>query len=151
MRKKIALLSLLSVLVVALVAVPAAQASYLSVFVKVGRTDGCRPTPDTLSYRLAFTADVTAVSIAKPKKVRVGFQVVNRDTKRVLRSGVVNLKRSKGYKAESPRFTANADEKLSYNVNISYESGGKTRKKKANLKDQIPSLSYMDALGVPSC
>lgn len=118
---------------------------------KVGGTDACRPTPDTLSYRLVFTADVTAIGTSKPKKVRIGFQVVDRDSKRVLRSGVVNLKRSKGYKAETPKFTANADQKLSYNVNLSYTSGGKKRKKKANFKDQVPSLAYMESIGVPSC
>lgn len=151
MRKKIALLSLAAVFAVALVTAGTAQASYLGVFVTPTAKDFCRPAPDSLSYRLAFKAKVTATGISKPSKVRIGFQVVDRDTKRVLRSGVVNLKRSNGYKGQTPKFTAAAEEKLAYHLNMSYWAGGREHKKKKSYDDQIPSQAYMDSVGVPSC
>jgi hypothetical protein len=150
-RKKIALLSLVSVFTVGLIAAGSAQASYVGVFVTPTATDFCLPAPDQLSYRLSFKASVTAVGTSKPSKVRIGFQVLDSDTKRVIRSGVVNLKRSKGYKADTPKFTGTADEKISYHLNMSYKSGGKTLKKKKSFPDQIPSVDQLANSTLPAC
>jgi hypothetical protein len=150
-RKKIALLTLVATFAISLFAVQSAYASYVNVFVTPSATGFCRTAPDILSYRLAFKADVTASGVAKPKKVRIGFQVVDSDTKRVIRSGVVNLKKKSGYKGQTKRFEAVAGENLSYHVNMSYTIKGSTKKLKKSYPDSIPSQAELDAAGLPNC
>jgi hypothetical protein len=151
-RKKLALFSVLATLAVSLFAAQAAYASYTYVLVTPNATGFCRTAPDVLSYRLAFTAQVTAVGISKPKQARIAFQVVDSDTKRVIRTDVVYLKRSKGYKGQTKRFEGTAGENVTYHLNLSYSTGGtKTKKLKKSFDDTIPSQADMDSAGVPNC
>src|SRR4051812_44613938 len=113
-RKKIALLSLCSAFLLALVVVPAASARYISVTVGYEATDLCRSAPDVLTYKLQFKAKVKRSGVAKPDKVRIGYQVLNADSLQVLISGTTNLKRSAGYKGKTSTITATAGQNLSY-------------------------------------
>ncbi len=151
MRKKIALVSVIASLAVMFAMAQAAYASYVSVFVSYKAAGLCQPAVDQVSYRLTFKADVTAIGVSKPSKVRVGYQIVDSDTKRVLRSGITNLKRSKGYKGQTSRFTAVAGENLSYHLNMKYTVGGKTKKLKKSFPDFIPSSATLNGAGLPAC
>lgn len=152
MRKKLALVSLMAATAVALFAAQSAYASYIFVTGELrGVTDLCRPVPDQLSYRLQFRAKVRASGVKKPSRVRVGWQVVDADSKKNLKSGVLNLKKSKGYKGETNRITVTQDEYLIYHVNLKYTVNGKTKKAKADFTDHVPTTADMDAAGVPAC
>jgi hypothetical protein len=152
MRKKLALASLLAVVAISLAAAQTAFASYIFVRGELrGVTGLCRPTPDQLSYRLQFRAKVTASGVKKPSKVRVGWQVVDADTKNNIKSGVLNLKKSKGYKGETRRITVTQNEYLIYHVNLKYTVNGRTKKAKADFSDHVPTTADMDAAGVPAC
>lgn len=149
-RKKIALLTT-AALMFALVVVPAAYASYIKVTVSYGVTDLCRTAPDTLTYKFQFKAKVTRSGVAKPRKVRIGYQVLDASSLQVLESGVTNLYRSKGYKAKSSRVSAKAGQNLNYHFNMKYTTGGKTSKAKLTDTDTIPSVETMDQYQVPYC
>lgn len=151
MKRKIALFLALATCSALLVGAQSASAAYLGVTVSYEPTGFCVPAPAQLSYRLKFKAKVTAIGTSKPKKIRVGFQVVDDNTKRVLRSGVTNLKRSKGYKAETPRFTADAGQQLSYHLNMSYYAYGKKRKLKKTFSETIPTAEQIAQAGLPAC
>ncbi len=151
MRKKIALLSLAASFACALVAVPAANASYIYVSVGYKATDLCRTAPDVLTYKLQFQATITRSGVDKPKKVRIGYQILDASSLAVLRSGTVNLKKSSGYKAKTARISATAGENLSYHLNMKYTVDGQTSKKKITDTDSVPSVESMDASGVPNC
>lgn len=150
MRKKLALMTALSLVVLACAA-QTASASYI--FVQVTPTENvtCQPTPESVRLFLSFKAKITVSGTSKPKKVRIGYQVIDRNTKGVLRSGVLNLKRSKGYKGSTPTYDANAEQQLSYHLNMSYKSGGKTKKLKKTYDSDIPSAAYLQSLGIPAC
>lgn len=129
-----------------------ASAASISVVASYGFADICVPAPAQLSYRLTFSAKVKASGIAKPSKIRIGFQINDAVTKRVLRSGVTNLHRSKGYKGgKTPRFTVDADQLLTYHLNMSYKAGGRTLKKKASFDDVVPSADQIERSGLPGC
>lgn len=152
MRKKLALISLLAALAVSAIAAQSAFASYIFVTGQLaGFSDQCRPTPDQLSYRIVFKAKVTASGVKKPSKIRIGWQVLDADTKNVVRSGHLNLKKSKGYKGETTKIVASQDEYLVYHVNLKYTTGGRTKKAKGDFSDHIPTTAEMDAAGVPAC
>lgn len=150
-RKRVALLALASVFAVSLIAAGSAWAWYINVRVYPQAEDFCRPAPDLIAYRLSFTATVDAQAIAAPDKVRVGFQIVDRKTKRVLRSGVLNLKSANGYTGKTPRFMATASQNVSYHLNMSYKAGGRTLKAKKSFPDTIPSQEALDASGLGDC
>ncbi len=151
MRKKLALLSLVSAFLLALVVVPVASAD--SIFVSVGykATGLCRTAPDVLTYKLEFKAKITAVGVTKPKKVRIGYQILDANSLAVLRSGTVNLKKSSGYKAKTKRISATAGQSLSYHLNMKYTVEGQTAKTKITDSDTVPSVADMDAAGIPNC
>jgi hypothetical protein len=150
-RKKIALLSLVSAFVVALVAVPAANAAYITVTLGYSVSNICRTAPDVVTYKLKFKATVKRSGVPKPEKVRVGYQVLDSTTKKVLRSGVTNLKRKNGYTAKSSRITATAGQQLTYHLTGKYTVLGDDTKAKFTYPDFIPSVEQMDAAGFPSC
>lgn len=151
MRKKIALLSLCSAFLLGLVIVPAASARYIYVTVGYEATDLCRTAPDVLTYKLQFKAKIKRSGVAKPDKVRIGYQVLDASSLQVLRSGTTNLKRSKGYKAKTSTISATAGQSLSYHLNMKYTVEGKSSKSKITSSDQVPSVEQMDAAGVPNC
>lgn len=152
MRKKIVSASLLAAVVLSLAAAQSAFASYIFVTGELqGATGLCRPAVDKLSYRLQFKAKVTASGVKKPSRVRVGWQVVDADTKNSIKSGVLNLKKSKGYKGETNRIVATADEYLVYHVNLKYTVQGKTKKAKADFTDHVPTVAELDSVGLPAC
>lgn len=151
MRKKITLLSLVAAFVMALVVVPTASARYIYVTVSYEATDLCRTAPDVLTYKLQFKAKIKRSGVAKPDKVRIGYQILDADTLAVLRSGTTNLKRSKGYKAKTSTISGRAGENLSYHLNMKYTVEGKSTKSKVTASDTIPSVETMDAAGVPNC
>lgn len=150
MFKKIMLLTAVSA-VIAAAGAPSAQAAYLGVFVTYTPTLICQPAPDQVVALLAFKAKVTATGTTKPSKIRIGYQVVNRQTKAVRRSGVLNLKRSKGYKASTPTFQAAVGEPLAVHANMSYKAYGKTRKKKISDDLDVPDLATLQSYGIPAC
>jgi hypothetical protein len=151
-RKKIALLSLIAAFVLALVAVSSASASYIQGTVtKFDPTHLCRTAPDVLTYKIEMQVKFTASGVSKPKKVRMGYQVMDSDTKKVLRSGVLNLKKSQGYKRKTSRISATAGTNIKYHVTGKYRSGGKDVKTKFTTYDSIPSVEAMDAAAVPNC
>jgi hypothetical protein len=150
-RKKIALLSVVSAFILALVIVPAASARYIYVTARYEATQLCRTAPDTLTYKLKFSVKIERSGVDKPKTVRIGYQVLNADSLSVLKSGVVNLKRSSGYKAKSARISVTAGQSLSYHLNMKYTVEGKTSKSKTTSGDTVPSVEAMDAAGVPNC
>lgn len=145
MRKKLALLSLVSAFVVALVAVPAANAAYISVTVSYKVTNLCRSAPDVLTYKLKFKAKIKRSGVAKPKKVRIGYQVVDSSSLAVVRSGVTNLKRKSGYSSKTSTITARADQGLTYHLNMKYTVNRKSSKTKISSPDTVPSVAQMDA------
>lgn len=151
MKRKIALFLALATCSALLVGAQSTSAAYLSVYVTPSAEGFCVPAPAQLSYRLAFKAKVTASGTSKPKKIRIGFQVVDANSKRVLRSGVVNLKRSSGYKGKTPRFTADAGQQLTYHLNMSYYAYGKKRTLKKSYPDEIPSAEQIAQSGLPAC
>ncbi|MFT4050344.1 MAG: hypothetical protein QM648_11005 [Solirubrobacterales bacterium] len=151
MRKKLALLVTLSVLALSLVGAQSASASYLGVTVKPTEYLLCQPSPDSIGLLLGFRASVTAVGISKPKEIRIGYQVLT-ESKQVLRSGVLKLKRSKGYKADGDKpYVAYLGEKLTYHLNMSYTAGGKKRKKKKNYSATAPTQADIAYYGVTAC
>ena len=144
-RKKFALLTLCSTFLLALVLAPTASARYISVTVGYEATDLCRTAPDVLTYKLQFKAKVKRSGVAKPDKVRIGYQVLDASSLQVLASGTTNLKRSKGYKAKTSRISATAGESLSYHLNMKYTVEGKSSKSKITSPDTVPSVADMDA------
>lgn len=151
MRTKLVLLATVAAFTLALVAAPTASARYIKVTAMYSYTGFCRPAPDQLSFKLVFKAKVKRRGVAKPDKVRIGYQVMHADTMSVFKSGVVNLKRSKGYKATSPYVTAPAGTPLLYHFNMKYVSEGRTVKAKLTDTDAVPSVEDMDAAGIPAC
>lgn len=152
MRSKISFLLSLCALVALFALLPSsASASFVSVVVTPSTDGYCSPAPDQISYHLTFKAKVRASGTAKPKKVRIGYQVLDADTKAVLRSGVVNLKKSSGYKAKGARFTATAGQNLVYHLNMKYTSGGKTVKSKRDYDDYVPSADALAQAALPAC
>lgn len=151
MRKKIALISVVASLAVMFALAQVAQAAYLNVYVGYSYGAQCQPAPDQLSYRLKFKGTVTASGVAKPSKIRIGYQVVDAVSKQVLRSGVTYLNRSSGYKGQTSRFTVVGGQSLSYHLNMKYTAGGKTRKLKKSFPDTIPSAATINAAGLPPC
>lgn len=151
LRKRVALLSLASVMAVSLIAAGSAWAWSVSVRVHPEATDLCRPAPDLIAYRMVFTATVQADGIAAPDKVRVGYQIVDRGTKRVLRSGAINLKSSKGYQATTARIMGTASQKVSYHLNLTAYAGGHKLKSKKSFSEQLPSQEELDSISLPGC
>lgn len=152
MRSKLALFISLVALAALAAALPAtASASYSSVYVTPSTDGYCTPAPGQLSYYLTFKAKVKTIGIAKPKKVRIGYQVLDADTQKVLRSGVVNLKKSSGYKAKGAPFTVVADQKLTYHLNMKYKIGRRTLKSKKSYDDYVPSAEALANSGLPAC
>jgi len=152
LRKKIALLSLVSAFVVALFAVPAANAAYI--FGSINQFQArelCRTAPDVLTYKIKIGVKFKTSGVKKPKKVRIGYQVMDTDTKKVLRSGVMNLKKSKGYKGKTRRITALANQSITYHITGKYTVGGGSAKTKFTEFDNIPSVEQMDTAGIPNC
>lgn len=150
-RKKFALLASLATLALSLVGAQTASASYLSVHVTPTFTAVCQPVPGQVGMVIAFKANVVAIGISKPKKIRIGYQVLPKGSKTVYRSGVVNLKRSKGYKAYSKTWVAYDDQALVYHLNMSYTVGGKKYKKKRTFHSTTYTQDELNALGVPAC
>lgn len=131
---------------------PVADASSISARItKFDPTQLCRTAPDVLTWKIEMQVKFTAVGVSKPKKVRMGYQVMNADSKKVLRSGVLNLKKSKGYKGKSSRISATAGESIKYHVTGKYRSSGKDVKTKFTIYDSVPSVEAMDAAGLPDC
>lgn len=151
MRSRITKISVLVVLAIAVFGAQNAYASYLGVTVTPTAYVVCQPTTDTVGMYLGFSATVTAIGTSKPSKIRIGYQVVDRDSKRVIRSGVTNLKRSKSYKATSDGFVVTLSEKLAYHLNMSYKSGGKTHKLKKTFNANAPDQAALDSLGITAC
>jgi hypothetical protein len=152
MPKKLALFFSLAVVSAALVALPAtSSAAYVGVFVTPSATGFCTPAPGLLSYKLSFKAKVTATGTTKPKQVRIGYKVADADTGAVLRSGVLNLKKKSRYRGMSKRFTATADQRLYYYVNMRYRAYGKQQKDKRRLNDSIPSAEKLASADIPAC
>lgn len=151
MRKKFALLTVVSAFVLSLAAVPSANAAYIYASLDYSATDLCRTAPDVLTYKLQFKVKFKRSGVAAPSKVRVGYQVMDTDSKAVLRSGVINLKRSKGYKGKTSRISATAGENLTYHVTGKFTVGGKSTKAKFTFSDFVPSVEQMDAAGIPNC
>lgn len=150
-RKKVALFSTLFVLAASLVAASSASAAYLGVTVTPTEYVACQPEPGSVGMLLGFKAKVTARGTTKPSKIRIGFQVLDSETKRVIRSGVVNLKRSKGYKAKTPGYVLTDGQMVSYHVNMSYKGYGKTRKLKKTYNSVAPTQAELDQAGIPAC
>jgi hypothetical protein len=153
-RKQIALLSLCSAFVLALVAVPTANASYIKPeLTQFKAVEICRPAPDALTYKIQMKVKWTAIGVSKPSKIRIGYQAIDADSLKVLRSGILNLKKSKGYKGKTSRITASAGESLKYHITGKYVSGGHSVKSKFTLTDQIPTVEQMDAnpSAFPNC
>jgi hypothetical protein len=150
-RKKVALLSLTAVFAVSMIAAGSAWAWSVTVAVQPQPQDFCQPAPDLISYRLGFTARAEAAGIAPPDKIRIGYQVVDRSTKRVLRSGVVMLLSSKNFVGQTPRMLSVASQKVSYHLNMSYQVGGRISKSKKTYPDVIPSQEELDASVLPVC
>lgn len=144
-RKKVTLLSLVAAFVMALVVVPTASARYIYVTVGYEATNLCRTAPDVLTYKLQFKAKIKRSGVAKPDKVRIGYQVLDASSLQVLRSGTTNLKRSKGYKAKTSTISATAGQSLSYHLNMKYTVEGKSSKSKITSPDQVPTVEQMDA------
>lgn len=152
MRSRISFLISLGALCAMFALIPSsASASYVSVGVTPSTDGYCSPGPDQISYRLTFKAKVKASGVAKPKKVRIGYQVLDADTRVVLRSGVVNLKKSSGYKGQGKRFTATAGQNLVYHLNLQYKSGGRTIKAKRDYDDFVPSAEALAQANLPAC
>jgi hypothetical protein len=151
-RKKIALLSLSTIFAVSLVSAGAAQASSITgTITEFDPVHLCRTAPDVLTYKIEMQVKFVAIGVSKPKTVRMGYQVMNADTKAVLRSGVLNLKKKKGYKGRSSTISATAGTNIKYHVTGKFRSGGKDVKTKFTSYDSIPSVEAMDAAGVPNC
>jgi crotonobetainyl-CoA:carnitine CoA-transferase CaiB-like acyl-CoA transferase len=145
------ILSLVAV-VAALAMVPStSSAAYLSVYVTPSATGFCTPSAGRLSYQLAFRAKVKAIGTTKPSRVRIGYKVADQNTGAVLRSGVLNLKKSSRYRGKSKRITADAGQQLYYYLNMSYKAYGKTRKAKTRSTDSIPPLEQLVSLDIPAC
>jgi hypothetical protein len=89
--------------------------------------------------------------VAKPSKIRIGYQAMDSDTLKVLRSGVLNLKKSKGYKGTTSRISATAGQNLKYHITGKYMVQGHEVKSKFTLTDFVPSVEQMDAAGIPNC
>lgn len=152
MRKKITLLSLSAAFVLALVAVPSANAYYIQP--KLTQFDAvklCRTAPDVLTYKIEMKVKWTVSGVSKPSKIRIGYQAMDSNSNKVLRSGILNLKRSKGYKGTTSRISATAGSDLKYHITGKYTVYGKDVKSKFTLTDFIPSVEQMDAAGIPNC
>jgi methionine-rich copper-binding protein CopC len=150
-RKRVALLSLAAVFAVSLIAAGSAWAWAVRVTVTPRAADLCRAAPDLIGYRLVFNGMVEANGVTAPDTIRVGYQVVDRSTKRVLRSGAVTLRSSSEYQSQTPRFMATSSEAVSYHLNFYTKVAGHTLKSKKTFPDQIPSQEQLDASGLPDC
>lgn len=151
MRNKLALLVTAAVFTLALVVAPAANASYIKVTASYSYADFCRAAPDQLSFRLAFKAKVKRRGVAKPDRVRIGYQVLDGSSRQVLASGKLSLKRSKSYKAKTSRIYVPAGATLLYHFNMSYKSGGRTIKSKLTDTDVVPTVEQLDQSALPPC
>lgn len=151
MRKKLALIVALAALATSLLGAQSASASYLNVLVRPTFTAFCQPSPGTVGMFIRFKASVTAIGVSKPRKVRITFKVTRRGSKDSIRSGVVNLKRSRGYKADTKAFAAVAGEELIYAVKMSYTSGGSTVRRGRTYSSTTYTQAELDAQGVGGC
>lgn len=152
MPRKLSLTLSLAAALIAIAVVPAtSSAAFISVYVTPEATGFCTPAPAMLSYRLSFSAKVKAIGTTKPKRVRIGYKIADQDTGKVLRSGVLNLKKGSRYRGKSKRFTAVAGQRLYYYMNMSYLAYGKKRTSKLRDTDFVPSAEALAGSDIPAC
>lgn len=144
-RKKIALLTVVSAFVVGLAAVPSANAAYIYATLDYKATDLCRTAPDVLTYKLQMKVKFRRSGVPAPSKVRIGYQVLNADSKAVLKSGIFSLKRKNGYKGKTATISATAGTALTYHISGKFTVFGKSTKANFTYPDDVPTVEQMDA------
>jgi hypothetical protein len=130
---------------------PTAQARSIKVGVDYEATDFCRTAPDVVRSKLQFTAKIVRKGVPKPNNVRVTYKILDTTHSLNLRTGVVNLRKNKRFKAKTRFFSAQAGADLAYRLGISYSVHGRKFTKKTNITYHVPSVPEMDTLGVPAC
>ncbi|MFT4050345.1 MAG: hypothetical protein QM648_11010 [Solirubrobacterales bacterium] len=152
MLKKISIASaaLLTVLLVGASQVGAQTVAWeVSVKPTYGYAGECLVSPTKARVRIAFGAEVQAVGIDPPSKVRIAYQVYDRGNKWTVASRAINLYASANYTKESRSFIMTKGRKYSMRLKSSYQVTGHKLKRSDKLK--LESLTDAEWAMMPNC
>lgn len=141
--KKLLTLTLLAVLAATASAQTAAAETTTTksytVELAYGGIDGCKYDSTHASFRMRLEGTVTTVGLSKPSTIKVTYQIIDKSTKWTIASRSVTLKKSKGYKADSRRYTVESGHSYTTKIRMSYKIGGKTRRSSEKTSDAAPT------------
>jgi hypothetical protein len=109
------------------------------VSIAYGGIEGCKYDDEHASFRMRIEGAVKAVGMEKPSTIKVTYQVYDKTTKWTIASRAVTLKKSKGYKLSSYRYTQEAGHTYVTRIRAAYTIGGKKRRISEKTTEAAPT------------